>query len=197
MYNQNTHTGASFSLRNRGGRVIWNLVYALLFQYSPRPMHQWRAFLLRMFGAKVGHGVHVYPKVSIWAPWNLVLKDKCGVANGAKLYSMGEISIGTQAVVSQGAHLCAGTHDYTIQGFPLVTMPITIGDNAWLAAETFIHPGITVGEGCVIGARSVVTQDMPAWMVCSGHPCKPLKERIMSGSGRSSAVPLEQSSTIH
>ncbi|MFD3002775.1 WcaF family extracellular polysaccharide biosynthesis acetyltransferase [Pontibacter toksunensis] len=196
MYNQNTHTGASFSLRNRVGRVIWGLVYVLLFRFSPKPLHEWRAFLLRLFGAKVGHGVHVYPKVNIWAPWNLVLKDECGVANGAILYSMGAITIGMQAVVSQGAHLCAGTHDYTKSGFPLVTMPITIGDNAWIAAETFIHPGITIGEGCVIGARAVVTQDMPAWMVCAGHPCKPIKERILSGSGRSSAVPLDESSTV-
>jgi len=74
----------------------------------------------------------------------------------------------------------AGTHDYTKEGFPLITMPIVIGDYVWLAAESFIHPGITIGTGAVIGARSVVTKDMPEWMVCAGHPCKPLKERILS-----------------
>lgn len=180
MHNQNTHTGASFSLRNRLARCLWNLVAMLLFSHTPRPLHSWRATLLRMFGARVGRGVHVYPKVKIWAPWNLVLMDECGIANGAILYSMGQIIVGKQAVVSQGAHLCAGTHDYTKHGFPLVTMPITIGNNAWVAAEAFIHPGVSVGEGTIIGARSVVTQDMPAWFVCAGHPCKPVKERIMS-----------------
>lgn len=176
-YNENTHTGASFSLRNRLGRLLWGVVDLLLFRYSPKPFHAWRSFVLRCFGAKVGRGVHVYPKAQIWAPWNLVLEEECGIANGAILYSMGMISIGKRAVVSQGAHLCAGTHDYTKPGFPLITMPIHIGQHAWIAAEAFIHPGISIGDGCIVGARAVVQKDMPAWMICAGHPCKPIRER--------------------
>lgn len=129
----------------------------------------------------MGKGVHVYPGVKIWAPWNITLNDECGVGNGAVLYSQGKITIGKRTVISQGAHLCAGTHDYTKPGFPLITKPITIGDNAWVAAEAFVHAGVTIGDGCVIGARSVVASDMPAWMVCAGHPCKPLKSREMAG----------------
>jgi len=87
------------------------------------------------------------------------------------------ILIGQRAVISQGAHLCAGTHDFEAPGFPLLTKPITVGDHAWLAAEVFVHPGVTIGEGCVVGARSVVTKDLPAWTVCSGFPAKPLRER--------------------
>jgi len=126
----------------------------------------------------VGSGVHVYPRVKIWAPWNLELLDECGVANGAILYSQDKIKIGRRSVISQGAHLCTGTHDYSSPGFPLITMPIEIGDNGWIATEAFIHPGITIGEGCIIGARAVVTKDMPGWMICTGHPCKPVKPRI-------------------
>jgi putative colanic acid biosynthesis acetyltransferase WcaF len=179
MHNQNTYTGPSFSLKNRLARVLWGVVVLTLFKYSPRPLHSWRSFLLRCFGAKVGKGVHVYPGAIIWAPWNLELDDECGVASGATLYSQGKIRIGKRAVISQGSHLCAGTHDYTLPGFPLITKPITIADHAWIAAEAFVHPGVTIGEGCVVGARSVVTRDMPAWMVCAGHPCKPLKDRII------------------
>jgi putative colanic acid biosynthesis acetyltransferase WcaF len=130
-----------------------------------------------MFGAKLGKGVHVYPNVKIWAPWNIELGDECGIANGVTLYSQGKIRIGKRTVISQGAHLVAGTHDYTKPGFPLITLPISIGDHVWIAAEAFIHPGIKIGEGSVIGARSVVSKNMPAWMVCAGHPCIPLKER--------------------
>jgi putative colanic acid biosynthesis acetyltransferase WcaF len=108
------------------------------------------------------------------------LADECGIASGAILYSQGKITIGQRAVISQGAHLVAGTHDYTKPGFPLITAPIHIGDQAWVAAEAFVHPGITVGEGCIIGARSVVNKDMPSWMVCAGHPCKPIKTRSMT-----------------
>lgn len=179
-YNKDTYTGASFSLVNRLARVVWGLVYILLFRYSPRPFHRWRAFLLYVFGAEVGKGVHIYPGVKIWAPWNLVLKDECGIASGVELYSQGKISIGYRAIISQGTYLCTGTHDYTKSGHPLYTLPIIIGDRVWVAADCFIHPGISIGDGAVIGARSVVTKDVPNWMVCAGHPCKPIKERIIT-----------------
>jgi putative colanic acid biosynthesis acetyltransferase WcaF len=175
--NQDTFTGPSFSLSNRMGRVLWSVVSGLFFRFSPKPMYGFRSFLLRLFGAKVGRRVHVYPKVKIWAPWNLILKDECGVADGAILYSQGQIRIGYRTVISQGVHLAAGTHDYTQPGFPLITKPIIINDHVWIATEAFVNPGIVIGEGCVIGARSVVTKDMPAWMVCAGHPCQPIKER--------------------
>ena len=177
MHNIDNHTGPSFSFKNRMGRLIWNVISAIFFRFSPNFLHGFRRFLLRSFGAQVGKGVHVYPRVKIWAPWNVVLLDECGIANGAILYSQGKITVGQRAVVSQGVHLCAGTHDYNDPGFRLITMPIVIGDQAWVAAEAFIHPGVEIGQGCVIGARSVVTKSMPAWMICAGHPCKPLKER--------------------
>lgn len=177
--NTNTHTGPSFSLRNRIGRTLWGIIYALFFRISPKPFHEWRSFLLRCFGAKVGAGVHVYPGVKIWAPWNLELADECGIANGAILYSQGKITVGRLAVISQGVHLVTGTHDYANAGFPLITKPIHVGAHAWIATEAFIHPGVTIGAGCVIGARSVVAKDMPEWMVCAGHPCIPLKARII------------------
>ncbi len=89
-----------------------------MFRYSPRQFHLWRSFLLRLFGASIGEKVHVYPRVKVWAPWNIRLGDECGIGNGAILYSQGTITIGRRAVISQGAHLCAGTHDYNLPGFP-------------------------------------------------------------------------------
>lgn len=172
------HAGPSFSLRNRLARVVWNFFQGTLFRWSPRPLHAWRSFLLRIFGARVGCGVHVYPGVRIWAPWNLEIGDEAGVADGAILYSQGKITLGRRVVVSQGAHLCAGTHDYERDGFPLVTKPITVCDHVWIAAEVFVHPGLRIAEGSVVGARSVVVRDLPEWMVCAGNPCAPLKPRV-------------------
>jgi putative colanic acid biosynthesis acetyltransferase WcaF len=179
MHNQDTYKGASFSLSNQLSRVLWNIIYFIFFRFSPRPFHSWRSFLLRLFGAKIGKGVHVYPGVKIWAPWNLVIGDESGIASGVNIYNQGRITIGNRTVISQGAHLVAGTHDYTNIGFPLITKPIYIGNQVWIATESFIHPGITIGDGCVIGARSVVSKNMPEWMVCTGHPCLPIKERIL------------------
>jgi putative colanic acid biosynthesis acetyltransferase WcaF len=179
MHNTDTFTGPSFSLSNRLKRLVWNAVHLIFFRYSPRPLHGYRSLVLRCFGAKIGKGVHVYPNVKIWAPWNISLADECGIANGAILYSQGFITIGRRTVISQGTHLCAGTHDYTLPGFPLITKPITIGSDVWIAAESFVHPGVQIGDGSVVGARSVVNRDLPANMICSGHPCIAIKPRTM------------------
>lgn len=179
-YNQDTYSGPSFSLKNRLARLLWGVVSFFFFSHSPRPFHKWRAFILRCFGAKIGAGVHIYPRVKIWAPWNIEISDESGIANDVTLYSQGKITIGKRSVISQGAHICAGTHDYTKSGFPLITKPIVIGDNCWIAAEAFLHPGVTINDGSVVGARSVVTKDMPGWMVCSGFPCKPIRERTIT-----------------
>ena len=171
--------GPSFSLGNRIARMAWAVVCALCFRPSPRPFHAWRSWLLFLFGAKMGKRCHIYPKVRIWAPWNLTCADEVGVGDDAILYTQAPITLGKRAVVSQGAHLCTGTHDYESPGFELFAKPIIVGDHAWLAAECFVHPGVTIGEGAVVGARSVVVHDMPEWTVCAGHPCKPIKPRLM------------------
>lgn len=178
--NVNTHIGPSFSLNNRIARVVWNISCFLLFRFTPNPLFRWRTTILKVFGAKVGKRVHVYPNVRIWAPWNIILDDESGIANGVTLYSQDKIYIGRRAVVSQGSHLCCGSHDYTKPGQPLVTAPISIEDNAWVAAEVFIHPGVTVGKYSVVAARSVVTKSLPPNMVCAGHPCQPIKPRIIT-----------------
>ncbi len=172
-------TRPSFSLRNRLLRVVWGIVYVLLFRTSPRPLHAWRAFLLRLFGAKLGEHVHVYPKVRIWAPWNLVIEDRVGVADDAELYSIAPIHLGSRVVVSQGAFLCTGSHDFEDPNFQLISAPIKVEASAWVCAQAFVGPGVTIGEGAVVGARAVATRDMPAWTVCAGNPCRPLKPRVL------------------
>ena len=154
----------SFTLRHRLKRQLWNLVCTLLFRPSPRSFHAWRANILRLFGATLGMGCHVYPDVKVWAPWNLRLGNNVGVGDGANLYCMDMIEIGDYAVISQGAHLCGGTHDYNRSNFQLVIKPIVIGRRAWVCAEAFIHPGVVVPEGTVIGARAVVSRsNMQSW----------------------------------
>ncbi|CAN8139488.1 putative colanic acid biosynthesis acetyltransferase WcaF [uncultured Thiomicrorhabdus sp.] len=175
----NPYEQASFSLKNRLGRLAWGIVYSLFFRPTPRPFHSYRAFILRLFGAKLGKHCHVYPTAKIWAPWNLEMDDHAGLANDVICYNMANIKIGEKAVISQGTHLCTGSHDYTDPNFQLYALPIEIGAQAWLCAESFIGPGVKIGEGAVIGARSVVTKDMPEWMVCAGMPAKPIKERIL------------------
>ena len=150
----------------------------MLFRSSPVPLHAWRRGLLRLFGAKIGRGVHIYPRVEIWAPWNITAEDFVGVANGATLYSMAEIYLGERCVVSQGAHLCTGSHDYNDPTFQLFANPIRIERRAWICAEAYLAPGVLVTEGVVVGARSVVTCSLTeAWKVYAGVPARVIGDR--------------------
>jgi putative colanic acid biosynthesis acetyltransferase WcaF len=175
--NKDTFREPSFSLRNRLGRVIWGFVGFFFFRLSPRPLHGWRRFLLRLFGAGIGRGAHIYPGAKIWAPWNVEIGEESGIADGAVLYSQGRITVGRRCVISQEAYLCGGTHNFERPGFPLETAPIVLGDHVWVAARAFVHPGVTLGAGCVVGACAVVLKDLPAWTVCGGFPAQPLRPR--------------------
>ena len=159
-------------------RSLWAIVYTLLFRPSPRPLHAWRAFLLRLFGARLGQHVHVYPGVKIWAPWQLEIGHRVGVADGVTLYNMAPIAIGDNCVVSQGAHLCTGSHDIDSDNFQLIAKPITLHANAWVCAEAFVGPGVEVAEGCVLGARSVVVKSIAEpWTVWVGNPAVYKRQR--------------------
>jgi len=175
--NEDTFTGASFTIENRIKRLVWNFFWTIFFRNIPVPFHEFRSMCLRLFGAKIGRGVHVYPKVKIWAPWNLAIDDESGVANGVTIYNQDLVTLGKRVVISQGAYICSGSHDYEKTGMPLITRPIVLGDYCWITTEVFIHPGVTVGDGCVVGARSVVTRDLPAWKVAAGSPSRVLKDR--------------------
>jgi putative colanic acid biosynthesis acetyltransferase WcaF len=171
------YSGASFSLRNRLARFVWRLVWITLFLPTPPPMHAWRRWLLRCFGARIAPSCHIYSDVVIWAPWNLSMGPSACLGPRVICYSMATIHLGERVVVSQGAHLCTGSHDYTSATFPLHARPITIGADAWICTEAFVGPGVEIGAGAVIGARAVAVRSQQAWMVCAGNPCRPVKPR--------------------
>lgn len=159
---------------------LWWLVQATLFHGSPQFTYGFRRWLLRCFGAKVGRGVVIRPSVTITYPWKVIIGDHAWVGDNVVLYSLGEIEIGANAVVSQSSYLCTGDHDYSQPDFPIHARKIAIGPEAWVASDVFVAPGVTIGQGAVIGARSSVFKDMPAGMVCFGYPCVPIKKRVMA-----------------
>jgi putative colanic acid biosynthesis acetyltransferase WcaF len=165
-------------------RIAWSIVQATVFRFSPRPCHHWRALLLKWFGAEIPFPdqVVVFPTVRVTFPWKLRLAPRSMIGRDVLIYNLATVSLARGANISQRVHLCAGTHDFTKWTMPLVTAPIIIGENVWIAADVFVGPGVTVGELAVIGARSVVVRDQPARMICAGHPCRPLKPRPEPGS---------------
>ncbi len=173
----------SCTLANRVGRALWGLAWWLLFRPSPRPLHGWRRALLRAFGARVGRGAHIYPGVRIWAPWLLEVGDQVGVGDGARLYNMAPLRLGRRCVVSQGAHLCGGTHDIDSPNFQLVARPIEVGEQAWVCADAFVGPGVRIAPGCVVGARAVVTKSIDEpWTVWAGNPARRVRARRQRGA---------------
>jgi len=160
-------------------RWAWSIIEATLFRFSPRPFHGWRARLLKLFGAQIANpgSVVVFPTVRVTYPENLTLEDRAMIGPGVRLYNLGPITLQYGANISQFCHLCSGTHDFNRWDMPLVTDPILVGKNVWIAADVFIGPGVTIGDLAVVGARSVVVGDLPASHVCVGHPCRPIKTR--------------------
>lgn len=160
-------------------RWLWAFVQATVFRWSPRPLHGFRTRLLRLFGADIPEPskVVVFPTARITYPWRLRLEPRSMVGRHVIVYNLGHITLRRGANVSQNCHLCAGTHDFMRWDMPLVTAPIVIGENAWVGADVFVGPGVTIGELCVIGARAVVVRDQPAAHICVGQPCRPVKPR--------------------
>ena len=167
----------AFSTRERLRRLIWNIVHLLLYRPSPRPLHAWRAALLRLFGAKMGPNCHFYPGSRIWAPWNLICADQVTAADGAEIYNPAPMTFGSHFILSQDAFLCGATHDYDDPAFPLLAYAMNFGPYAWVCARASVAPGVSVGEGAVLGLASVATRNLDPWTVYAGAPALRVKER--------------------
>jgi putative colanic acid biosynthesis acetyltransferase WcaF len=168
--------------RSRLARALWHVTRALLFRPTPRPMHAWRAFILRSFGARLGPNCHVYAKCTIWAPWNLRCDEGACIADGAVVYNAAPVHLGSHAIVSQDAYLCTAGHDVDAPDFPMITAPISIGAYAWIGARACVLPGVTVHEGAVLGLGALASKDLEAWQVYAGVPARRIRQRKRRGA---------------
>ena len=165
-----------YTLGEQCRRVLWGLG-KLFFRFSLRPCFGWRRFVLRCFGAKIGSHVNTYPSTRIYFPWNLTVGDWSAIGEEALVYNLGNITLGERVTISHRAHLCAGSHDYTRPDLPLLKPPIVIQDQAWICADAFVGPGVTVGKGAVVGARAVAVKNVEPWTVVAGNPARMVKVR--------------------
>lgn len=153
-------------------RLLWETVGMRAFSWSPRPFWGWRRWVLRWFGARIGKKVHLHPSVRIAIPWNLDIREEAAVGDSAILYSLGLITIGARATISQYGHLCAGSHDHASAQFALTKPPIVIGADAWICADAFVGPGVSIGDRSILGARAVAVRDLPGDVIAVGNPAR-------------------------
>jgi putative colanic acid biosynthesis acetyltransferase WcaF len=169
--------GPTYSLANRLFRASWSVTWLLLAAWTPPMLHRWRIALLRLYGARIADAAAVYGSARIWYPPRLQVGRFARVSPNVTLYNVAKITLQDYAIVSQGANLCSASHDIEDIHFQTVARPIMIGRRAWVAADAFVGPGVTVGEGAVLGARGCAFRDLDPWTVYAGNPARALKKR--------------------
>jgi putative colanic acid biosynthesis acetyltransferase WcaF len=163
--------------RSRIVEAIWYLARRVFFTTSFPWPSRLKAGLLRAFGARVGRGVVIKPRVAVHFPWKLEIGDHAWLGEEAWILNFEPVSIGSNACISQRVFLCAGNHDFRAADFRYRNAPIRIGAGAWVGAQSFVAPGVEIGNESVVCAGSVVTTSLPEAMVCNGNPCTPKKPR--------------------
>lgn len=161
-------------------RLIWGFIWSVGARWIPRSMASgWKRTLLRMFGAKIHPTAVVYSSTRVYYPANLRMEAYSCLDSNVNCYNVAPVIIGENVIISQGAFICTASHDISDPLNHLITSPIIITKNAWVAAEAFVGMGVTIGEGAVVGARAAVFKDVEPWTIVGGNPAKPIKKRII------------------
>jgi putative colanic acid biosynthesis acetyltransferase WcaF len=149
---------------------FWRITYVIFFKSSPQFLYFWRRFLLRLFGAKIGKKVLIRPSVQITYPWKVQIGDYSWIGDDVVLYSLGNITIGSNSIVSQKSYLCTGSHEINSIAFDIIEKPIVIGNSCWIATDVFIAPGVKIVDEVIIGARSSVFKSIAKKGIYIGNP---------------------------
>ena len=164
--------------RSRWVEATWMLVEALFVRsWIPGSAH--RRALLTVFGARLGAGVIIKPGVRVKFPWRLTVGNNAWLGEDVWIDNLAEVKIGDNACLSQSAYLCTGSHDWSSPGFDLIVKPITIEAGGWICARAVVGPGVTVGEGAVLGLGSTATRSLEPWGVYAGVPAERRRTRAL------------------
>jgi len=172
-----------YSRSEQARRVVWALGRWLI-RLSPRPCFAWRRGVLRLFGARVGEHVNIYPSTDLYMPWNVEIGDWTALGEDVFVYSLGKVTIGRSVTISYRSHICAGTHDLNDPTLPLIKPPVDIEDGVFVGTDAFLGPGVRVGRAAVVGARAVVVKDVEPFTIVGGNPARPIGRRVFSQEPR-------------
>ena len=169
---------SAFNKKTKIKLALWLIVQKTLFQFSPHKLSRFRIVLLNLFGANVAKSCFIHPSSVIYMPWNFSMGERSSIDFDSIVYSLDKVVLGDYVSISYKVNINTGTHDLSDPYFELITKPVFIDSGAFIGTEVYISPGVSIGKMSVIGAKSVVTKDMPVNMICFGSPCKPYKKRL-------------------
>lgn len=164
----------------RARRLLWYVCNSAFINTSVPYPSFFKAALLRLFGAQVGRGVVIKPRVNIKFPWFLRLGDAVWIGEGAWIDNLTDVSVGSHVCISQGAYILTGNHDYKKVTFDLMMSPVVIEDGVWVGAMAVVCPGTTLRTHAVITAGSVISRDTKAWTIYSGNLATPVRNRTIT-----------------
>lgn len=168
----------TLSRKHQFTRLLWNIVWFVLARPIPKGFgSRWKGWLLNLFGAKIHKTAVIHSSVKVYYPPNLEMGAYSCLASEVDCYNVDHIKIGSHTTVSQKAYLCTASHDIYSSLNPLITAPIIIEDQAWVATNAFVGMGVTIGQGAVVGASAAVFKDVEPWTVVGGNPAKYIKKR--------------------
>lgn len=156
--------------------IVWYLFEALVFSTS-LPGSGWRVAALRVFGARLGEGIVIKPRVRVKFPWRLTVESYSWIGEAAWIDNLAAVVIGGDSCVSQDVYLCTGNHDWAAPGFDLKVGEIKIGNRCWIGARSVVGPGAVIEDGVVVSLGSVVTGRLEAWGIYSGNPVERRRQR--------------------
>ena len=161
--------------------LVWYFINYYIFNSSFPWPYRFKRVLLRLFGASVGYGLVIKPKVRIKNPWRLTIGDNCWVGESVWIDNLENVDVGNNVSISQGAMLLTGNHDYTLSDFPYRLGKIKLEDGVWIGARAVVGPGIVCKSHSILTVNSVASKNLEAWSIYTGNPAAFVRIRKMKG----------------
>lgn len=157
--------------------ITWYFIKMIFFLSAMPYPNALKKLLLQLFGARIGKGVVIKPRVNIHFPWKLIVGNDVWIGEEVFLLNFELLTVGDNVCISQRAFLCGGNHDFRIPEMPYRNGPITLMDGCWVGASVFVSPGVTIGTDTVVTAGSVVTANLESNGIYKGNPLVYIKSR--------------------
>jgi putative colanic acid biosynthesis acetyltransferase WcaF len=160
-------------------RLMWYIINTFFFINPLNPVSILKIWLLRLFGAKVGVGVVIKPGVNIKYPWYLNIGNYVWIGENVWIDNLTDVTIADNVILSQGAMLFTGNHDYKRSAFDLIVGKIKLEEGTWVGAKAIVCPGVTCHSHSILSVNSVATSNLDPYMVYQGNPAIAKRERII------------------